>query len=144
MQLPSIGACGNVRCKRCNWVGHATKDCRVNVPPKEGNVNPPQQNVGNKRNCFECGSPGHFRKDCPKLKPGGNNARGRAFMMGAEEARQDPNHVTVRSSLIINMPQFYSIRDQTKALYQLSSVHNLMLYQWHWITISPSSWQMVS
>ncbi|KAI3802804.1 hypothetical protein L1987_30947 [Smallanthus sonchifolius] len=37
----------------------------------------------------------HFRKDCPKLKNhGGNNARGRAFVIGAGEARQDPNIVT--------------------------------------------------
>ncbi|GJZ41229.1 putative reverse transcriptase domain-containing protein [Tanacetum coccineum] len=72
-----------------NRPGHFAKDCRV-VPR---NVNP--VNVRNptpaRGACYECGSTDH-------LKPGhrnqGNQARGRAFMMGAEEARQDPNIVT--------------------------------------------------
>nr|GEX23283.1 putative reverse transcriptase domain-containing protein [Tanacetum cinerariifolium] len=67
--------------------------------------------------CYECGSTDHVRSACPRLNmaqgPGGNRpnqvvannegqgrgnqenqARGRAFMLGAEEARQDPNIVT--------------------------------------------------
>ncbi|GKB28693.1 putative reverse transcriptase domain-containing protein [Tanacetum coccineum] len=54
------------------------------------------------RTCFNCNRPGHFVKDCrvvPRnVNPGhgnqGNQARGRAFMLGAEEARQDLNIVT--------------------------------------------------
>ncbi|GJW64419.1 putative reverse transcriptase domain-containing protein [Tanacetum coccineum] len=66
------------------------------------------------RACFNCGLPGHMAKDCrvapmmvnpinarnPTAALGaccgnnGNQARGRAFMLGAEEARQDPNIVT--------------------------------------------------
>ncbi|GKA16871.1 putative reverse transcriptase domain-containing protein [Tanacetum coccineum] len=51
------------------------------------------------RSCFNCNRPGHFARDC-KVSPRngygnqGNQSRGRAFMMGAEEARQDPNIVT--------------------------------------------------
>ncbi|GKA53739.1 putative reverse transcriptase domain-containing protein [Tanacetum coccineum] len=67
--------------------------------------------------CYECGSTDHLKPACPRLNraqgPGGNRpnqvvannggqgrgnqgnqARGRAFMLGAEEARQDPNIVT--------------------------------------------------
>ncbi|KAJ9553018.1 LOW QUALITY PROTEIN: hypothetical protein OSB04_017063 [Centaurea solstitialis] len=61
-----------------------------------------------KRSCFECGSPDHFRNTCPKLnqrpyanptQPAnqgnrGGLARGRAFVIGAEEAKQNPNVVT--------------------------------------------------
>ncbi|GJS66542.1 putative reverse transcriptase domain-containing protein [Tanacetum coccineum] len=67
--------------------------------------------------CHECGSTDHFRPACPRLNraqgPRGNHpnpvatnnggqshgnqwnqARGKAFMLGVEEARQDPNIVT--------------------------------------------------
>ncbi|GJR00602.1 reverse transcriptase domain-containing protein [Tanacetum coccineum] len=89
-------------------IGHLASDCRV-VPR---NVNP--VNVKNpapaRGACHECGSTDHFRPTCPKLNrtqglggnhPNpvavnnggqgrgnqGNQARGRAFMLGAEEVR---------------------------------------------------------
>ncbi|GJV75338.1 putative reverse transcriptase domain-containing protein [Tanacetum coccineum] len=69
------------------------------------------------RACYECGSIDHVRSTCPRLNRAqgleeihlkqvaannggqgcgnqGNQAWGRAFMLGAEEARQDPNIVT--------------------------------------------------
>ncbi|GKF04424.1 putative reverse transcriptase domain-containing protein, partial [Tanacetum coccineum] len=53
------------------------------------------------RTCFNCNRPCHFPRDCrvvPRnVNPGrgnqGNQARGRAFMLGAEEACQDLNIV---------------------------------------------------
>nr|GEY26845.1 hypothetical protein [Tanacetum cinerariifolium] len=102
-------------CFNCNCPGHFAKDYRV-VPR---NVNP--VNVKNpsptRGACYECGSIDHLKPACPRLNkaqgPGGNppkqvfankrvqgrgnpgnQARGGAFLLGAEEARQDPNIVT--------------------------------------------------
>ncbi|GJT90838.1 putative reverse transcriptase domain-containing protein [Tanacetum coccineum] len=57
--------------------GHLAKDCRG----VSRNVNPVNARNPIVRACYECGSTDH--------------ARGREFMLGAEEARQDPNIVTV-------------------------------------------------
>ncbi|GKE27108.1 putative reverse transcriptase domain-containing protein, partial [Tanacetum coccineum] len=69
-------------------LGHFAKDCRV-VPR---NVNP--INVINPvaKTCYKCSSADHIKATCPRNQ--GNQARGRAFMLGLEEARQDPNIVT--------------------------------------------------
>ncbi|GJU81754.1 putative reverse transcriptase domain-containing protein [Tanacetum coccineum] len=100
-------------CFNCNRPGHLAKDCR-GVPR---NVNPVNARNPTVRACYECGSTDHVRPACPRLnrargpeenRPNqvaannggqghgnqGNQARGRAFMLGAEEARQDPNIVT--------------------------------------------------
>ncbi|GJR56090.1 reverse transcriptase domain-containing protein [Tanacetum coccineum] len=93
----------------------ANPDCRV--MPR--NVN--SENVRNpapaRKACYECGSTDHLKPTCPRLNreqgPGGNRlnqvfannggqgrgnpgnqASGRAFMLGAEEACQDPNIIT--------------------------------------------------
>ncbi|GJZ45109.1 reverse transcriptase domain-containing protein [Tanacetum coccineum] len=88
-------------------------DCR-DVPR---NVNPVNARNPTTRACYECGSTNHIRSACPRLNrvqgPGGNlpnqalannggqgrgnqgnQARGRAFMLGTEEAHQDPNIMT--------------------------------------------------
>ncbi|GKE30687.1 putative reverse transcriptase domain-containing protein, partial [Tanacetum coccineum] len=46
-------------------VGHMTRDCKVTVTP-----NTQRAPVGNQPGivCYEFGRPGHFRKDCPKLR----------------------------------------------------------------------------
>ncbi|GJV18306.1 putative reverse transcriptase domain-containing protein [Tanacetum coccineum] len=104
------GPCGS--CFNCNRPGHLTRYCRV-VPR---NVNP--VNIRNpapaRGACYECGSIDHLKPACPILNraqgPEGNcpnqvvannggqdrgnqrnQARGRAFMLGAEEACHDPN-----------------------------------------------------
>ncbi|GKD15179.1 putative reverse transcriptase domain-containing protein, partial [Tanacetum coccineum] len=100
-------------CFNCNLLGHLAKDCRG----VSRNVNPVNARNPTIRACYECGSTDHVRSASPILnraqepegnRPNqvaannegqgrgnqGNQARGRAFMLGAEEARQDPNIVT--------------------------------------------------
>ncbi|GKA06671.1 putative reverse transcriptase domain-containing protein [Tanacetum coccineum] len=100
-------------CFNCNRLGHLAKDYRGVLR----NVNPVNARNPTVRACYECGSTDHVRSACPRLnraqgpeenRPNqvaannegqgrgnqGNQARGRAFMLGAEEARQDPNIMT--------------------------------------------------
>ncbi|GKC30948.1 putative reverse transcriptase domain-containing protein, partial [Tanacetum coccineum] len=100
-------------CFNYNHPGHLARDCR-GVPR---NMNPVNARNPTVRTCFECGSTDHVKPAYPRWNraqgPGenhpnqvaanngdegretkANQARGRAFMLGAEEARQDPNIVT--------------------------------------------------
>nr|GEV70355.1 hypothetical protein [Tanacetum cinerariifolium] len=53
------------------------------------NVNPINARNPVVRACYECGSTDHIKSAYPR-----NQAKGNAFMLGAEEARKDPNIVT--------------------------------------------------
>ncbi|GJV00626.1 putative reverse transcriptase domain-containing protein [Tanacetum coccineum] len=84
--------------------------------PRNGNPMNARNPAATRGVCYECGSTDHMRSACPSLNraqglvgnrlnqalaiEGGqgrgnndNQARGRVFMIGAEEARQDPNIV---------------------------------------------------
>nr|GEX38629.1 hypothetical protein [Tanacetum cinerariifolium] len=82
---------GNVFATTMNPVGrentrHLAKDFR-GVPRKVNPVNARNPLV---RACYECSSTDHGQG----RENQGNQARGRAFMLGSEEARQDPNIMT--------------------------------------------------
>ncbi|GKA18133.1 putative reverse transcriptase domain-containing protein [Tanacetum coccineum] len=100
-------------CFNCNCPGYLAKDCR-GVPR---NANPVIARNPTVRACYECGSTDHVRSACPRLNRAqgpeenhpnqvaannggqghgnqGSQTRGRAFMLGVEEARQDLNIVT--------------------------------------------------
>ncbi|GJR22492.1 reverse transcriptase domain-containing protein [Tanacetum coccineum] len=74
-------------CFNCNRPGNFAKDCRV-VPR---NVNPINARNPTSWACYECGSTDHIKAGRGN---NGNQACGRAFLLGAKEARQDPNIVT--------------------------------------------------
>ncbi|GKC27613.1 putative reverse transcriptase domain-containing protein [Tanacetum coccineum] len=91
-----------VRCGNCKRVGHMTRDCKVTVTP-----NTQRAPVGNQPSivCYECGRPGHFRKDYPKLRNqnhgnktknqnGGNEAKAKAYVIGGGGTNPDSNVVT--------------------------------------------------
>ncbi|GJS75973.1 reverse transcriptase domain-containing protein [Tanacetum coccineum] len=103
-------------CFNCNHQGHLAKDCRV-VPRNVNPVNAKNQAAA-RGACFEHGGTDRYKSACPRLScaqwPGvnhtnqalaidggqgrrnnSNQACRRAFMLGAEEARQDPNIMTV-------------------------------------------------
>ncbi|GKE45579.1 putative reverse transcriptase domain-containing protein, partial [Tanacetum coccineum] len=100
-------------CFNCNHLGYLEKDCK-GVPRNVNHVNARNPTV---RACYECGSTDHVKSAYPRLNRAqetkgnhpnqvvannkgqghgnqGNQARGRAFMLAIEEARQDPNIVT--------------------------------------------------
>ncbi|GKD58838.1 putative reverse transcriptase domain-containing protein [Tanacetum coccineum] len=63
-KLHHAGSC-TVRCGNCKRVGHITRNCTTIVTP-----NTQRAPVRNQSGifCYECGRPGHFRKDYPKLR----------------------------------------------------------------------------
>ncbi|GKB19964.1 putative reverse transcriptase domain-containing protein [Tanacetum coccineum] len=97
------------KCHKCNKVGHFACDCR-----STGNTNVANTQKGNgaapKGNgCFEYGAPGHFKRDCPKLKnkDGGNgNAQGWVYAVGNAEKRGNasgnPDANVVTGTILLN------------------------------------------
>ncbi|GKF64229.1 putative reverse transcriptase domain-containing protein [Tanacetum coccineum] len=108
-RLHHEGLC-TMRCRNCKKVGHQTRDCRVAIT-----TNTQRAPVGNQQGiiCYECGRPGHFKKDCPKVRNQnrGNQARNkngnkngiqirgnetteRAYAIGGGGTNPDSNVVT--------------------------------------------------
>ncbi|GKC53260.1 putative reverse transcriptase domain-containing protein, partial [Tanacetum coccineum] len=83
--------------------GQFARDCR-----SSGNTNVANTRKGNRVNpkgngCFECGTPRHFKRDCPKLKnkDGGNrSAQGWVYAVGNAEKKgntsRDPDSNIVK------------------------------------------------
>jgi hypothetical protein len=89
------GRCPNP-CGNCKKIGHHIKDCKF--PILGDNQRPPVT-------CFDCGEMGHFRGECPQKKNQGTGnqdgrARGRAYVMGGEDVKEDPN--VVAGTFLVN------------------------------------------
>ncbi|GJV50569.1 putative reverse transcriptase domain-containing protein [Tanacetum coccineum] len=104
-----VGPC-TVKCNNCKKVGHLTRDCTATIT-----LNTQRAPVENQQGvvCYECGRPGHFRKDCHKLRnqnrgnqtrnrvgnktgnqTGGNEAIAKAYAIGGGGTNPDSNVVT--------------------------------------------------
>nr|GEY17931.1 hypothetical protein [Tanacetum cinerariifolium] len=78
---------GNAFASTTNPIGRENTSTWPKGVPR--NVNPVNARNPPVRACYECGSTDHISRGNQE-----NQAKGRAFMLGAEEARQDPNIVT--------------------------------------------------
>ncbi|GJW58304.1 putative reverse transcriptase domain-containing protein [Tanacetum coccineum] len=77
------------------------------LPKSSGNTN--VANTQKRNGCFECGAPGHFKRDCPKLKnkDGGNgSAQGWVYAVGNAKkkgnASRDPDSNVVTGTFLLN------------------------------------------
>ncbi|GKC44859.1 putative reverse transcriptase domain-containing protein, partial [Tanacetum coccineum] len=92
--------------------GHQQPFKRQNVT--KGNTNVANTQKGNRANpkgngCFECGAPGHFKRDCPKLKNkdgGDGNAQGWVYAVGNAEKRGNasgnPDSNVITGTFLLN------------------------------------------
>ncbi|GJW51267.1 putative reverse transcriptase domain-containing protein [Tanacetum coccineum] len=95
--VPKCATCNSyhvpgVPCRTCynyNRPRHFAKDCRV-VPRNVNSVNE-RNPVTARKACYECGSIDHLKSAYHRNHR--NQDRGRVFMLGAEETRQDSNIV---------------------------------------------------
>nr|GEV08186.1 reverse transcriptase domain-containing protein [Tanacetum cinerariifolium] len=71
-------------------LGEKTRDCRL-VPRNANPVNA-RNPAAAREACFKCEGTNHYKSACPRNNT--NQACGRAFMLGVEEACQDSNIVT--------------------------------------------------
>ncbi|GJV59453.1 putative reverse transcriptase domain-containing protein [Tanacetum coccineum] len=78
------------KCHKCNKVGHIAHDYRSSGKTNIANTQRGNGTAPKGNGCFECGAPGHFKRDFPKLKnkDGRNkNAQGWVYAVGNAKKR---------------------------------------------------------
>ncbi|GJY09154.1 putative reverse transcriptase domain-containing protein [Tanacetum coccineum] len=112
-KLHHVGPC-TIRCGKCNKIGHLTRNCKVT----NSTTSTQRGQMVNQRDvtCFECGAPGHYRKDCPKVKNQNRgdkarvpDARGKAYVLGGGDA--NPGSNTVTGTFLLNDHHAYMLFD---------------------------------
>nr|GEU34608.1 putative reverse transcriptase domain-containing protein [Tanacetum cinerariifolium] len=88
-------------------IGHIAYDCRGTTNVNTAN-NQRGNGTGQKPTCYECGSQGHFRKDCPKFKNNNHGTQGgnataptKVYAVGRAGTNLDSNVVTEK---IVRIP----------------------------------------
>ncbi|XP_071740018.1 uncharacterized protein [Rutidosis leptorrhynchoides] len=89
------GKC-NIQCGNCKKMGHLSKNCRL---PAVTTYTPATKDKPFVPTCYSCGEIGHTKPNRPKKEDITKNAddvkaKGRAFVMTAEEARDDEDIIT--------------------------------------------------
>ncbi|XP_071739284.1 uncharacterized protein [Rutidosis leptorrhynchoides] len=81
---------------KCKKIGHSAKNCKVGLPTTNTNQTVPT--------CFGYGKKGHYKTNCPKNNTATTgNAKGRAFVMTVEEARDDDDVITGSFDVVLGM-----------------------------------------
>ncbi|GJV08837.1 putative reverse transcriptase domain-containing protein [Tanacetum coccineum] len=97
-----------MKCGNCKRVGHMTRDCRTAVAATPQRA-PVRNQMGN--TFYECGRPGHYRNEYPKLRnqnrgnktgnnTGNNEAKARAYAIGGGGANPNSNIVMDTSYVV--------------------------------------------
>nr|GFC04956.1 hypothetical protein [Tanacetum cinerariifolium] len=88
-----------------NKVSHFAHDCRSTANVNTAN-NQRGKGTGQKLTCYECGSQGHFRKDCPKFKNNNHGTQGgnataptKVYAVGRAGINPDSNVVTTNREM---------------------------------------------
>nr|GEZ88739.1 reverse transcriptase domain-containing protein [Tanacetum cinerariifolium] len=82
------------KCHKCNKIGHFLRDCRSFGNANVVNAQRDNRAIPKGNGCFECGAPGHFKRNYPKLKnkdEGNVNAQGWVYAERKWNGSRDPN-----------------------------------------------------
>ncbi|GJT14159.1 reverse transcriptase domain-containing protein [Tanacetum coccineum] len=110
------------QCHKCNIFGHLASDYRtfarenVATTHNQRATRAIQKGTG----CYECGSQGHFKRECPKLKKnnrgnqnrGNGNAQARAYGLGDAGTNPDSNVITARAPYRLAPSEMKELLDQ--------------------------------